>query len=214
MREITRETTEEVEESDCDTVRKGAQIEARRVRGRYALYAGREQAQECEHSKPSGGRVWPAAGWHSGVLLQQGNKPRFYQSKKKKKEKKNCSANYFRFPRDTVLLMMDRSLIRPEAPLPPHRSYFVMTLHPHKFFSLPSVNTTWEKKTSFSLFCLARFPQTNIHDTYSSWLQHPAGLTAPHAQSLPVVTKLGLFIIPHNKRRCGDVRTPRNEAQD
>lgn len=71
-----------------------------------------------------------------------------------------------------------------------------------------------EKNPSFSLFCLARFPQTNIRDTYSSWLQHPAGLTAPRAQSLPVVTKLGLFIIPPNKRRCGDVSTPQNEAQD
>lgn len=58
-------------------------------------------------------------------------------STRAEKKEKNCSANYFRFPLDTVLLMMDRSLIRPEAPLPPHRSYFVMTLRPDKFFLCP-----------------------------------------------------------------------------
>lgn len=52
---------------------------------------GREQTQECEHSEPSGGRVWPAAGWHSGVLLQRGNKPRFYQQSKKKKKKRKTA---------------------------------------------------------------------------------------------------------------------------
>lgn len=52
-----RETTEEVEEADCDKVRKRPQTEARRVRRRYALDTGRQQMQECEHSEPSGGRV-------------------------------------------------------------------------------------------------------------------------------------------------------------
>ena len=104
------------------------------------------------------------------------------------------------------------SVLKP--PLPSHRSYFVMTLHPVKFFSPPAIGKHHVKEHLFLYSASHNFFKTNIHDTYSSWLQLPAGLTAPRAQSLPVVTKLGLFIIPHNKRRRGNVRTPLNEAQD
>ena len=42
------------------------------------------------------------------------------------------------------------SVLKP--PLPSHRSYFVMTLHPDKFFPpLPSVNTTWKNIFFFIL---------------------------------------------------------------
>lgn len=174
---------------------------------------GREQTQECEHSEPSGGRVWPAAGWHSGVLLQRGNKPRFYQSKKKKKKRKSALLITF----DFLLILCcwwwtgASSVLKPRCLHTAVISSWLFALI--SFFSALGKHLV-EKNPSFSLFCLARFPQTNIRDTYSSWLQHPAGLTAPRAQSLPVVTKLGLFIIPPNKRRCGDVSAPRNEAQD
>lgn len=215
VREITRETTEEVEggrlwQSEKRTADRSPTCQAQ-VRSLHRGGSRRRSASTASRAV-------------AGCDQQQDDTQEFSCSggislastRAKKKKKKRKSALLITF--DFLLILCcwwwtgASSVLKPRCLHTAVISSWLFTLI--SFFSALGKHHVGKKNPSFSLFCLARFPQTNIRDTYSSWLQHPAGLTAPRAQSLPVVTKLGLFIIPPNKRRCGDVSAPRNEAQD